>query len=340
MFATIAFVLVTAFAVATVLLPFRFPRLQHKILERLRGVVLCPAGWTGLDVEDAERKSIVCIRLWFATAAVFFVMLGLQDGAVIRNHPASVGTVVVYGIFALGGSSLIILSLVAFSRLVPSLKMISTLSRSGIRGVWVTSLRRPSREWLDDLESRIRNSQHLAILEVTGCELLCRTKDGQGGRLFDMLRGVPDLPVSLLLLNPQAKDVDPDRARATIFQTAVSEMQTTTLVCTRRIRHTLKAVRDLNDERSSGARIEVRFYSEKPTVRAFILDDSMMVAPWLPRSGSGQVAFLDLVGGGSASSLHESFRRDYNRLWIGATSGVILPEGSSRDLQLHVEEVS
>ena len=337
MFATVALLMVAAFVSATILLSFRFPGLTYRLLERLRGAVLSPEDRAILDPRDDERRSILCLRLWLIIGVLLFVAFGLRDGAMIRNQPGSIGTVVAYSFLSMGGSALIIFSLLAYSRFLPDRKILSTLSRCGFRGLWVSGLNPSSPELLDEIESRLRTASHVAIQDVTGFELLGKGKAQADGRgtLLDLVERAPGVPVSILLLNPNCRDVDPDRRRATIFQTTLSEMHITALTYIRRLRQTLKTVQRLNASRAAEARIQVRFYSEKPTVRAIIFDDSMLVSPWIPQEDNEprKVTFFDVGPSPGAPSFFESFRRDYNRIWIGAARKINLPEGSSPDLR-------
>jgi hypothetical protein len=332
MYAAIASVLVVIFAATAVLFSFRFRHWQERVLRKLEGVLL----WRGLNaVFDSDglrrRELLLCVRAWVFGAAIVFALLGLQHGSVIQNQPRAISTVFAHGVAGMAASSALVMSILAFAWFLPGVKAYMTLSQCGLRGLWLTGPQGNPRRLVASIADRMREASHVSILDVTGYELLGKGPGEQGGLLFDALTARPDLPVSLLLLKPHAEAVDPERQQATVFQTVLGELRTPVLTYLKKLRLTLQAVQLLNAERPPEARITVRFYNERPTLRAVIFDAaSMLVSPWQPREDTETLTILDIKQDSAAPSLFESFRRSFARLWSQSVDSVVLAQGSSR----------
>jgi len=76
----------------------------------------------------------------------------------------------------------------------------------------------------------------------------------------------------------------------------------------------------MNQNRAADTQINVRFYNEKPTMRAVIFDESMVVFPWRPLVHTVDMPCLEVARQSAVPSFYETFRRDFARLW---KSGVV-----------------
>ncbi|MBN1441312.1 MAG: hypothetical protein JXA90_01325 [Planctomycetes bacterium] len=323
MYAAIALMLVVGFALATVAVPLRYRTLFEPISSRLRSTALCIANQAVFQPEHLTgEQSDRLIRLWLLISAGVFAVLGIVDGTMIRNNPDAIVAVPIYGVVALAGSTLIIVSVAAFLRLIPGMREYATLSRCGFRGLWVLRPSEAPDKLIASFAEKCRKSAVIQILDVTGFDSIANDAGPGHGLLKTILERAPGVPVSVLLLSPQCQEVDPDRQQVTVFQTVLAELELQAATYMQRIRKTLQALDILNEQRSPEAQIEVRFYREKPAFRAVIVDEAALVFPWDPQASKSCLPCLEVSKKSDAPSFYEAYRRSFARIWRNAVSEV------------------
>ena len=325
MYAAVALALVTVFALVTIALPLRCRGLWGRLHEKFWSTALCSANEAVFHSnEETARQTSHYARLWFVISAFVFAFLGFHDGSLIRNDPEAITKVAAYGVLALGASSFIILSFIAYTRLLPGFRGYRTLSRCGFRGLWVLQQKRiPSRlAW--DLQEHARRSAQIGIVDVSGYELFVKGTSVFELLLHDIIEATPDVPVRLLLLNPMSKEVDPDRQQASVFQTTLAEIGAQSTTYVKKVRQTLETVALMNRERPPEGRIDVRFYDEKPAMRAIVFDQSLIAFPWGPQALRADVPCLQVARSSDTASFYETFRRMFSRMWRRGVAQVFL----------------
>jgi len=316
MYAVIALLLVTLFALATVLVPIRFESVYARLRGRIRDKVLDRANKAVFASGEAvEGKIYHGLRLWFFISAGVFAVLGVCDGGLIRNHPDAIATVVWYALLAFLISGALLLSILAVVQFMPTVRGYATLTRCGFRGLWILSNRDLPKDLSNNLRQQALTSSKVAIVDVTGYELFVKGTSPMDAVIQDVVCQTADVPVLLLLLHPDAQQSDPDRQKVSVFQNVLAEMGMTSSTYRKKIHETVETIEELNAERSPEAQIQVRFYKEKPMMRAVIFDDSMVVFP--PHAHKSDVPCLEVMRNAETTSFYEVFRRDFVRLWRG-----------------------
>lgn len=321
MFAAIASLLAVGFLVATIALPIRQRVGRWALAESLAGFILRRTRQAALLAPDElMRKLYLSLRAWLFASAAVFLLVVVADGRVVRDDPFSVIKVIFYMGVALALAGAAVFTVIAYAWAPSGFRALVISSRSGLQGLRVLDAKVRSREFSSYLSTSAQSTSNILVLDVTGFELFVERTVGEEGYLVEILRTHQSVPVSVLLLDPNAHEVDPDRQRLTVFQTVLGELQMSATVFMKRLRRTLASIATLNESRPPEAQIEVRYYSEKPGVGAIVFDRSMLVSPW---SGAGQIhdcPSFQLGADAPLPSLYESFRRHVIRLW---SSGVV-----------------
>ncbi|MBI4583046.1 MAG: hypothetical protein HY717_03335 [Planctomycetes bacterium] len=321
MYAALAFFVVLAYLLVTVVVPFRFVRWPEKLLGRLQGAVLDQVGQVSFHVTSAEDKqALLWIRLWGGASAALFTLFGIFDGALIRNHPQAIATVGAYAILAMVLSGILLLSGLAYTAYLPRARGFRALNRCGFQALSVVDCLNPSKPLRERLSSQVRGTARVGSIDVTGYELFGKGPGPAGGLLYDALDAVRHVPVYLLLLKPESLAPDPEGRKATVFQSLLAEMNITPSNYMRRVRVTLEAIEALNENRPDEAKIRVRYYNEIPALRAVIFEESAIVFPWQPREGNNMLPFLEVARKAEEPTLYETFRRHLVRLWAASAS--------------------
>jgi hypothetical protein len=316
MFAFLNCVLALGFLALTVVMPFRFAGRTAKLLDGVRESIVRRATRTVFQTGGFKERGLLdCARVLGGLAAFLFLVLALRNGGLFENSPNAVWAVCLQGVLALASSAVLVLSAASIALVVPMARGYALLNRFGFQGLWVVDAKNPSREAREGIASRLRVSTRLALLDVTGFELLGKGRGPSGGLLYDALESLPQVPVEVLLLKPDARVLDPDEMVATVFQSILAEMSVSSNTYMKRIQATLDAVSALNEGRPPEAKIEVRLYTEKPMVRALLLDQSIFVWPWHPRESQVPVPVLEVLKETRVPTLYEAFRRHFARLW-------------------------
>ena len=315
MYTTIAVFLLLSFSLVTVLVPFRFGAWCGRFATRLREKVLDRANLAVFDAGPERHLEYVrWMRLWGGVSTLLAVLFTLFDGGVFHNKPQALSGVFSSMLLAMGGSSFVVMTLLAYTSLLPKARGYATLARSGFQAIWVTDSKQIPAQLRDGLASCVKNSSMVGIVDVTGHELLGKGPGHNGGLLYDVLHTMTGVPVYMLLVLPEATAIDPDQKKATVYQTLLAEMETSPATFDRKIRTTLDAVKTLNESRPAETKIRVRFFNEKPTCRAIVFDDSVLVSPWQPKENAS-VPVIEVMRKAPEASLYETFRRHFARLW-------------------------
>ncbi|MBI4606867.1 MAG: hypothetical protein HY721_33295 [Planctomycetes bacterium] len=319
MFTAGSVLLILAFAFVALVAPFRFPGRCAAVLDRAMAALAsgsCHAAFGCEEGRDEER--MVLLRAFGVLSGLFLLGFLLRLDAPFADHPASLSLVFFHALLALiiggalvGGAR----GIVAF---LPRWRVLEALGSFGFRTFWVQDPAAASPALREALAARIPGTSRVGILDVTGHELIGKGPGPSGGLLYDALAAAADTPVHVLLLQPETQSLDPDARRATVFQTVLAEMDVSPQTYIRRVRATLEAVEALNEKRRPEARIEVRFYAEKPTVRVVIFDESAFVSAWVPRENVTPAAVLEVAREARGPTLFEAFRLQFARLWTAA----------------------
>ena len=114
-----------------------------------------------------------------------------------------------------------------------------------------------------------------------------------------------------------------ERKLATVYQGVLRDLELEPPAYIRRLKQTLAAIETLNRDRGKDAQIDVRFYDEKPTMRAVIFDEVMLVSPWGARVDVAEVPYLEVARKSDTPTFYETFRRSFARLWGSAIKQVL-----------------
>ncbi len=324
MYASIAIALAAGLAVVFVGLACCYERVVPPLRRRLGRRALCAANQAVFEPDERRsRCTIHSFRAWLLLSAITFGVFGVADGAIIRNQPAAIAEVAGYGALALATTSVVFLGVFSYFWLFPGLRAYVTLNRCGFRSLWVLPESGLPRVLSEDLLEEAAHSKRMTVVDVLGFELFVQGAGGKTGLLRTLIDRRRDIPISVLLLNPLSQELDPDRRMITVYQSIVSELGLDPATYTKRLRATLSTIAQLNEERPESGQIDVRFYGEKPTMRAVIFDDAMMVCPWGPHIFNADMPCLEIRRRSDAPSFYETFRRDAARLWKNAVSQVM-----------------
>jgi len=315
MFVVLSSAVLAGFIALTIVLPFRFGRRAAALVERAQDAVVQRAQNASFEDDGALVRMVRRSRYLGTFAALLFLVLCMKDGALFRNDAGAFTSVLLRAGLALAAGGLLVTTVVGIVTFVPKAQGYALLSRYGFRSLWVVELKQPAPEARECLARRIQASTRMGIVDITGFELLGKGPGPQGGLLYDVLDSLPNVPVELLLLKPDARVLDPEEVMATVFQSLLAEMDISSNTYMKRIQATLHAAEALNENRPPEAQIEIRFFSEKPMVRAIVLDDVALVSPWHPRENQVPLPVLEIARGTRDYTFHEAFRRHFARLW-------------------------
>jgi hypothetical protein len=315
MFVVLSSAVLAVFLALTIVLPFRFGRRAAALVERAQDIVVQRARSASFDDDGSLLRLVRRSRYLGTLAALLFIVLCVKDGALVRNEAGAFVAVLCRAAVSLGAGGILVATVIGLVSFVPKAQGYALLARHGFRGLWTVELKEPAPEVRECLARRIQASTRVGIVDITGFELLGKGPGPSGGLLHDVLDSFPNIPVELLLLKPDARVLDPEEIMATVFQSLLAEMDISSNTYMKRVQATLHAAETLNENRPPEARIEVRFFSEKPMVRAIILDDVALVSPWHPRENQVPVPVLEILRGTKDYTFHEAFRRHFARLW-------------------------
>lgn len=319
MFTTLAVLSLVAFLFITLAVPFYFKAMASELLEKIRSWALARSSRALFSASDALGwERLVNARIWCVAAVVMTGAFLLKAETAFTNTP--MGTASVWLSLIGGWISAVVLAVGthAAQHYLPLLRGAALLGRFGFRGLWVLDPGASAQELREGMLARLRASGRIAIVDVTGHELIGKGGGPNGGLLFDTISAMTSVPVQLLLLQPETFNPDPEQRRATIFQSVLAEMDISPQNYVRRIRATLDAISTLNEARPDDAKIEVRFYNEKPSFRAIVFDECLFASPWVARETTTATPFLEIDREAAEPTLYNAFRFHCARLWIAS----------------------
>lgn len=322
MFTILAVLTLIAAAAAFLVIPFRFPTLATRLLEKMEVRLLggrIQVLFSRPGSKDRER--LVRVRAWAALSVLVLFVGSLWFGGVTRNnHPDSIPAVLFWAAFAGIASFLMLAVFSACATYIPRTRGHHALYRQGFQALWNVVSDRAPPGLIDAIGARMKASSCVRILDVTGYELIGKGPDKNGGILYDTLSTMTAVPVQILLLEPEARVLDPDQKHATVYQTILAEMEGTPVTYHRKLKSTLQALQVLNANRPAESRIVARFYQEKPCFREILFDGSVMVLPPFSRENQADLPIIELSKAeGASSSFFEGFRRNFSRLWAASS---------------------
>lgn len=323
MYALLALLVAAASALIMLAIPFHHEAWLMRWIRKAHRALLATAKETLVGgVRDASYRG--WIRVWGGSSAVLFALFGILDGAVIQNRFQSVAAAVFYAALAMGISAFVVLTCAVYWSLLARLRGYAALRRAGMRALWLADERGCPASLKEQVATLAQRTSHVGVLDVTGHDLLGKGPGRNGGLLYDALNSAKRVPVSLLLLEADGQNRDPERRQATVFQTVLAESGLSSTAYQRRLRATLQAVEDLNETRPAEGRIEVQFYNEKPPFQAVVFDGSALVAPCCVREGFKFFSHVVQPGKSRAPCFYEMFRRQFTRIW-GGVEGPVRP---------------
>ncbi len=314
MYLAAAAFLAIAFCAITVIIPMKFPDLFRGLIDRIRDRLVGKS--EAAIVEPLAGSGVVSgLRWWGALSLIAFVALGFLDGRLTVEHPVAVIASVSYMLLAGGAAATVVLLVAALRSILPSLRTLDVFRRGGLFAVWLVDCLHPNRRLRENLRKRISRSSKVCIVDVTGYELLGKGPGDAGAFLFSLLDQARHVPVYIALCKPDPDCIDPERRKVSVLQGLLGEMNMSHSTYLRRVSMTMDAVEVLNQSRDENAKISVRFYTEKPTFRAILLDNSCVAIPFHPREERARLAYVDILRSAIHPTLYESFRRHFGRLW-------------------------
>lgn len=321
MFTTAIVMILVLFVTASLLVPFVFYRKAHGLLDR-----------TWMTFVRGQRESTFFVgasrmrwwlRVWGVFALLAFVVLAVFRTESLGNDTGSLLWVSVATIVASLTSCAFVLVTIALCAFIPRALGYQSLARGGVRSLWHVNLIRSNRHFQEELIAHINRSSSLGIVDVTGYKIFGKGAGPEGGLLYDALVEASKIPVFIMLLKPGSHSRDPE-GHASVFQSVLASMNMSKDAYLLRLKSTIDAVNQINKDRSAEVQIQVRYYTEKPTLQALVFDNSAMAYPWQPHEDHEvSVPFLEVgkVRREMAGfSLFESFRLHFLRLWSSPVS--------------------
>ncbi len=209
-------------------------------------------------------------------------------------------------------------------------------ARTGLTRIWLLGNDRPPVEFCARLREAVAASGRIELLDFTGFDLIARGKNGEGGILGSILSHCPDKEARILLFNPCARDIDPDRKLSTVLQSHLGAMEMTREVFETKIRATLDHIEALNQNRAKP--IEVRLYAEKPSFRVLVAGDLALLGTMDVRDNAPSIPIYELGRGTRDASFHSAARSHFLRVWgdsmpvtMEAVTTVASPQGEPEE---------
>ena len=315
MYITLTLGLFLLFGACTLLVPFAFSGWALRIFRRVWRPATDRHRATVFDASSGEISVRFWVRAWGILAVLTLITLAVFRTEGITNTSDTMIWVVVASATSVVGSGVVAFGMVAFTRLLPRALGYLSLSRSGIRALWEVNLVQSKRRFQEELIARINRSGSLSVVDVTGYKLFGKGEGPTGGLLYDPLQAARKSTVCIMLYKPDSETRDPD-GHATVFQSLLASMNLSKEAYMRRLKMTLDAIEALNKERPAEFKIQVRYYSEKPTFQTLVFDECAFAYPWQSREDHNvHVPFLEVAKIGPGSSLYESLRLHFVRLW-------------------------
>lgn len=319
MFQTVAYGTVILSVLALAIVPYRFPGLSERLYARVRARFARPKEHSPFrQVGPCGLEPVLWLRIWAALTILWLGFLALSTQLLTGDGPGLLVRAVLLTLGCWVASAVTLAAIAALLTYRTRSQAFAGLSGHGFKALWVTEAEHPAHALRDTLAARAKASQGVAILDVTGFELLGKGPGPMGGLLYDLLSTMTGVRVQVLLLEPETRALDPDHKQATVYQMLLKDSEMTPATYQRKVRATLDAVDALNERRPPETKIAVRYYAQKPSFREVVFHDSVLVSPWVPREDVSQVPFLEIEANETGTSLYEGFRREFSRLWRAA----------------------
>ncbi len=330
MFAGLAILLIAVFLVVMLALPFCRGQLAVKLVGKLHTAILAGPGqvlFYERAVSETPVKSIAWTRAWGLMAALVFTGCAMyKSEAVVQDNPTAVATCGLYGALAMSASAFLVLLSLSFVSYLPRMRGNVGLRQCGLQGLWLVDPAKPPVKLQQTVAAQLQKTTYLGIVDVTGHGMLAKGNGATGGFLYDAIAMASGVPVSLLLLDPDASTQDPDGPRTTVMQSVLGEMGIPLALFQKRLGATIDAVEQLNQLRPPEAKIEVRFYRERPSIAALFFDKTALVSPWNPREKLSVFTQFDAETPTPDASFFEVHRRTFIRMWAHALTPHLDPE--------------
>ena len=186
-------------------------------------------------------------------------------------------------------------------------------SKTGLRGVWIARGGKAGSRFLGALRDAFASAQRIELLDFTGYELIAKGTNEEGGPVAALLRRFPEKEVRLLLFNPSAREIDPDRKHTTVIQSQLVAMEMSQEAFQTKIVATLNRVKALNRDRAKP--IEVRLYSTKPSFRMLVAGETAFLGSIDPRDATGELPMVQVERLSEEPSLHAAARAQFIQVW-------------------------
>jgi hypothetical protein len=186
-------------------------------------------------------------------------------------------------------------------------------SKTGLRGIWIARGGKAGSRFLGALRDGFASAQRVELLDFTGYELIAKGTTEEGGPVASLLRRFPDKEVRLLLFNPSAREIDPDRKHTTVIQSQLVTMEMSQEAFQAKIVATLNRVKALNRDRAKP--IEVRLYSSKPSFRMLVAGETVFLGSIDPRDATGELPMVQVQRLSEEPSLHAAARAHFIQVW-------------------------
>jgi len=213
-----------------------------------------------------------------------------------------------------------------------SLRIENIAGRMGLRRIWTARPGCARGRFQGALQEAIGGCPRIEVLDFTGHELIAKGPGEEGGVLATIIARHSAAEVRLLLFNPCARDIDPDRKQTTVVESQLSAMEMSREAFDQKIQATLNRLELLNRGRPKP--IEVRLYAEKPTFRAILAGETAYIGALDPRDGSGQISLYEVLRHSDGPSLFPAVKAHFARVWadsmaleVEATALVGAPAG-------------
>jgi hypothetical protein len=316
MFAFLSIVLATLFLLFTLAMPFLRPAWAQEVLRRAENFFIHrPGGAVFFKNRTTGSRSLAWMRAWGIGAGLFFISFCILTSPHFRDHPLSILGTCLGVLLATAASVTVLVTWSSHKAFLSRSRGSAALKRSGYQSAWTITPARAPRGLGEELSAYFKRSSFLGIVDATGHGLLGKGNGPLGGMVYDMIATTTDVPVSVLLMCPEASAIDPESLQVTVYQTVLYEMGLPHQAFQRRVQGTLQAIDELNDKRPDGAKINVRFYNENPPFRALIFDHAAFVAPWNPNEAEALFSLFSAQGEDGERTLFDVFYQQSLRLW-------------------------
>jgi hypothetical protein len=185
--------------------------------------------------------------------------------------------------------------------------------RVGLSRIWIARSGKAGERFSQSIRQAFAEAPRIEILDFTGFELIAKGSVEDGGPIASLLARFPEKEARVLLFNPCAQEIDPDRKQTTVLESQLSALGITREAFESKVLATMNRIESLNRNRPKP--IEVRLYSEKPCFRTIVAGDAALLGPIDPGDASGEFPLCELRVKKDGASLHGATRAYFLRAW-------------------------